>query len=86
MFFIAVKLTKNETKIKITYKGYEKHSLEMDNRVWWLFAGNAIIIGHENYFYLNQIRIQKFKTFDNIPPFYFCLGSVSKDFTNNEMN
>ena len=31
--FISVKLTKNETKIKINYEGYEKHSLEMDNGV-----------------------------------------------------
>ena len=38
MFFIAVKLTKNETKIKITYKGYEKHSLERDNGVWYFIC------------------------------------------------
>ena len=39
----------------------------------------------ESFLYVKKTGMCKFKALNNIPP-YFFLGSVSKDFTNNEMN
>ena len=41
--------------------------------------------GDESYLYVNKQIICKFKAFDNIPWHQFCLGSVSKDFTQYEI-
>ena len=41
--------------------------------------------GNENFLYVNKIVILKFEGSNNIPPFCFSLESVSKEFTNEEM-
>ena len=38
----------------------------------------------ESYFYVNKKEIWKFKTYDNICWYNFCLGCKSKDFTIDE--
>ena len=42
--------------------------------------------GDNNYAYVNETQIGKFKVLDNIPPYFFCIGSASKSFTNGEIN
>ena len=42
--------------------------------------------GDENYLYINKTKICKFKGLDNIAPYQFSLGSLSKDCKNNKMN
>ena len=41
--------------------------------------------GDENYLYVNKTEICKFKVCGNILWYQFCLGSISKDFTKDEM-
>ena len=40
----------------------------------------------ESYFYVNKKEIWKFKTYDNIRWYNFCLGCKSKDFTIDEQS
>ena len=39
-----------------------------------------------SYLFVYKTQIFKFKDLCNLTPYLFCLGSVSNDFTNNEMN
>ena len=41
--------------------------------------------GHESYLYVNDIKIDKSKAHDNICWYDFCLESISKDFTKDEL-
>ena len=39
----------------------------------------------ESYLYLNKAEICKFKAQDNVPWCEFCLDSITKDFTKDEI-
>ena len=42
--------------------------------------------GEESYLYVYKTGICKFKASDSISWYNFCLGSISKDFTKNELS
>ena len=42
--------------------------------------------GEESYLYVYKTSICKFKASDSISWYNFCLGSISKDFTKNELS
>ena len=41
--------------------------------------------GDESYLYMNETEICKFKGHNNIPWYELCFGSVTKDFTKDEV-
>ena len=50
------------------------------------FSYNLYCNGDTSSLYVTRTGICKSKALDNIPPFYFWSGSVSKDFQHNEVN
>ena len=50
------------------------------------FGSSLHCKGDNSYLNINRTQICEFKTFDYIPPHYFCLEQVSKYFTNDKIN